>query len=239
MRTLLSGLLLATLASVLSPVPAPAKASGVTATVSGESQRAVAGRCATYLVQYALNLPSDATSWQADISTGPGEYPSVSLRSFYDDAPAGVESLRLCTYDDADLNVRLFLTGRYDTADSYYNEISGTGTMRLKRGVTRTRLKVSTTTPRFNQGVRLSVRTESRGEYGYYPFPGADVELQVRHGSRWVSGKGFEFLTGQGGKDSVAYRWTTRKTITFRLVLPAQGGGRRAVSNVVTVNPRG
>lgn len=215
------------------------------ATISGKSQRATAGRCDAYPVEYALNLPENASTWNAEISAMPrGRFGEGGTAGFgdYSAAPTGIRRMRLCIYDKSDLTVDLEVTGHYflagDGLPACGGRVSGKGVLRLKPGRTRTTFSVSTTRPRFNQVVRLGAQTQSLGSDGWGRFGNTDVELQVRAGSRWVSGKGAEFYTGTDGKATLAYRWTTRRTIELRLVTPAQGAGQRSVSKVITINPR-
>ena len=233
--------IVASIASALVLSPVPARASDATPTISAEPQHAIPGACHNYLLQYDLNLPAEAISsyWTGNLSAeNNSDVATVGLGS--GDATVGVRSINLCVEDADDLLVNLSIEVTYD-AGAGYTHASSTGQLHLKPAVTRTELRVSTTSPRFNQPVRFSVLTEARGTDGvYYKYPWAEADLQVLYRSRWVSGKGFEFTTGANGKDSVTWRWNTRKTITFRLVTPAQSQlARRSVSKTITVRPRG
>lgn len=155
----------------------------------------------------------------------------------YDDISTGVGGLQFCGYE---------LAGNYQlVADIEYSDYdavgSGTSTERLtttfamRQPLSRTRLKVSTKTPRYNAPVRFIVNSSDERPSGYFPTSYASVRLQKRVGSRWVNVRGGKGSTDSRGREVMTFRWNVRGRMAVRAMTLNSSAAQGSVSSPITL----
>lgn len=227
--------LLLAIAATFVQVPAHAN---VTATISDSEHQAFGG-CARYDFRYDLNLPANATGWQAAV-TADNDYGGVEhiLASSRGDAVEGyLETPRFCEWEEPVGRYSITVEGTYTTATST-GVISGSGYLTLRPARTRTTITASPLAPRFNQPVRVTAEVQVKKEFGWGPVWAADVKTQIRLRGRWVNAPKLALVTGRNGRDNFFGRWNIRGAVTLRFFMPKQDMYAKSVSKPITIRTR-
>jgi hypothetical protein len=162
---------------------------------------------------------------------------SQSSDFVYDDISTGSGELQFCGYE---------LAGRYElVAEIEYSDYDAAGsgtsaerltsTFAMRQPQTRTRLQVSTRSPRYNSPVRFVIRTADERPSGYFPTSYAEVRLQKRVGSRWVNVRGGKGFTDSRGREVLTFRWNVRGRVAVRAATLNSSDAEGSVSSPVTV----
>lgn len=214
MRRLLSVTLLA--AASLVGLASPSSAAGVLVVGNGVLYQ----DCRDHPYSFSVLPPPGTDSWSMDVTAYGPDGTSQASDFVYDDISTGSGGLQFCG-SELPGSYELVAEVEYSDFDAYG---SGTTTERLtstfsmRKPSTRTRLQVSTRSPRYNAAVRFTIKTSDERPSGYFPTSYADVRLQRRAGNRWVnvpSGKGF---TDSRGREVLTFRWNTRGRFSVRAV---------------------
>lgn len=176
--------------------------------------------CRQHPYNYSVDVPAGTRSWSVDVVVlGPDGIEAASDFIFDDsNAPVGTSSFQVC---GGELPGTWTMTGTLEYSDQDFNSFttampSATFNMRLPH--TRTKLKVSDRTPRYNQKVTFKVRSRDERVTGYFPNQYAEVRLQSRRKGRWVNVRGSKTSTNGRGVAKISYKWNLRRSAKVRAV---------------------
>lgn len=193
--------------------------------------------CRDHPYYFAVSPPLGTDSWSMDVTAYGPDGTSQASDFVYDDISTGVGGLQFCGSE---------LAGRYElVAEIEYSDYdaagSGTSTERLtstftmRKPQSRTRLQVSTKSPRYDSPVRFVVRSSDERPSGYFPTSYAEVRLQKRVGSRWVNVRGGKGYTDSRGRDVMTFRWNVRGRTVVRALTLDSSGVEGSASSPVTM----
>ena len=214
-------------------VAPPSHASGSISASSG----VLYDDCRMHPYTYSLSLPPGTDSWSMSVSAVGPDGTEEASDYVYDDVTTGTGGLQFCGGE---------LPGAYQlVADVEYTDYDASGggttterftaTFSMRLPMTKTRLRVSDRTPRYNSVVRFVIRTKDERPSGYFPTSTAWVRLQVRAQGRWRNVRGAKVLTDSRGKAVLAYRWDVRRRLTLRALTLGSSSATASWSRPVAV----
>lgn len=165
--------------------------------------------CHDYAVAYNVSYPG-ASSWEIDGSaySPSGDY-SSGFYEYGDGASASrTDSVYLCEYEGAgNWDLEAVVSYYDDEYNVMYTETLY-GNMHMSKMRTRTRLRVSDRTPRFNSVVRFTVTSQQDKWVGWRANNYDHVALYARcRGGDWYRVRGSKSTTDQYGRAVLRYRW--------------------------------
>lgn len=196
--------------------------------------------CRDHPYFFSVLPPAGTDSWSMDVTAYGPDGTSQASDFVYDDISTGSGGLQFCGYELAgryELVAEIEYTD-YDAAGSGVSTERLTSTFAMRQPYTRTRLQVSTRSPRYNSAVRFTVKTTDERPSGYFPTSYAEVRLQTRVGSKWVNVRGAKGYTDSRGRDVMTYRWNVRGRIAVRATTLGSSSTAGSTSAPIIVKAR-
>jgi hypothetical protein len=219
-------------AVILGPVPT------ASAAVVSVSSGVLYDECRAHPYTFSFTLPAGTDSWTVEaVAVGPdGTTAATDVVLGSGASAAGTGALEFCGTEQAGAyELRTVVVHRdVETATEGSQTSVAPFTMRTPRS--RSTLKVSDRTPRFNQHVRFVMKSQVERPSGYAGTVGARMHLEVRvAGTPWISVKGSRKTTDSRGRATKTYRWNIRRPLWLRTVTETARGWTTSASRPVRV----
>jgi hypothetical protein len=205
-------------ACLLGPAPA-AHAAGVVSTSDG----VLYDDCQDHAYSYSFTLPPETDSWSLDVAAvAPDGTTEVTDFDYGSGGLAvGTGGLQFCGFELPG-TYQLQATVEYDDYSSGVTGImTASAVFSMRTPYSRTTLKVSDRSPRFNQPVRFVMKARDERPSGYFPTEYATIRLEVRARGTWHRIRGGQVMSDSKGRAVVAYRWDLRRALWLRAVTKA------------------
>lgn len=214
------------------------EASAASAAVVSVSSGVLYDECRAHPYTFSFTLPAGTDTWTLEaVAVGPdGTTVATDVVLGSGASATGTGALEFCGTERAGVyELQAAVVHRdVETATEGSQTSAASFTMRTPRS--RSTLKVSDRTPRFNQHVRFVMKSQHERPSGYAGTDGARVHLEVRvPGRRWITVKGSRMATDSRGRATVAYRWNIRRPLWFRTVTETARGWTTSASRTIRV----
>jgi hypothetical protein len=233
---LLLGIALVLVAPLAGPAPSAqaAQADGVVSVASG----VLYDDCRDHPYSYSFTLPAGTDSWSMDVeAVGPDGTTEVSDFAYGSGGIAtGTGGLQFCGSEAAG-SYELRATVDHVDYDNVVADgaMTATAAFSMRKPYSRTSLKVSDRSPRFNQVVVFVMKARDERPYGYFATRYATMRLEVKARGTWQRIRGSQTVSDSRGRARIAYRWDLRRSIRLRAVTKASSGYAGSTSSPVRV----